>query len=344
MLAHFSVLAIRVFPAAESGLLLMSAGLTVLVITGLYDRIAAVLLAGVLFYLQAFTILGHDRNLPYLVLIALLLAEQQSAPYGSLERAREVDPGTGWRMSRWLYLELWLLMAFDLASFGWLRMNNLLSGAESRLSASMKGTSWIAWTACAIELSFILLALLRPLRLWVWLAIVALRPVLLALSAPADFCTAQWLMHLLFFDPAWIKPLAAKNPEMVFYDGHCGLCHGAVRFLLAEDSQGTKFRFAPLGSEKFLAAIPEHLRRDLPDSLVVMTEQGRLLTQSSAVLHLLSRLGGIWRALSLVFAIVPKPLRDALYDQIARLRHRWFAAPEAACPMLPPALRERFLF
>jgi predicted DCC family thiol-disulfide oxidoreductase YuxK len=344
MLAHFSSLSARIFPSAESGLLLIALGLTVLIITGLYDRIAAFLLAGMLFYLQVFTPLGQDRNLPYLVLIGLLLAQQQPAPYGSLQRVREIDPGTGWQMPRWLYVQLWLLMAFDLASSGWLRLSNLLDGVDHGITAANRGTMWAAWAACAIELSFPLLALVRPLRLWAWLTVIALRPLLLGLSAPADFSMAQWLMHLMFFDPAWIRPVMTHHPETVFYDGHCGLCHGAVRFLLAEDSDGSRFRFAPLDSDLFLRTVPEHLRRDLPDSLIVLTEQGRLLTRSAAVLHLLHRLGGAWRLLAMIMSPVPQRLRDAAYDAIARVRHRLFPAPEAACPMLPPALRRRFLF
>jgi hypothetical protein len=42
------------------------------------------------------------------------------------------------------------------------------------------------------------------------------------------------MLHFFTFDPAWVKPFGAET-EMIFYDGHCGLCHRAVRFVLAED-------------------------------------------------------------------------------------------------------------
>jgi predicted DCC family thiol-disulfide oxidoreductase YuxK len=76
---------------------------------------------------------------------------------------------------------------------------------------------------------------------------------------------------------------------------------------------------------------------------VLVTGDGRLLTRSTAVRHLLERLGGIWRALATALTPVPPALQDAAYDGIASVRHRLFARPKDACPILPPHLRARFL-
>jgi predicted DCC family thiol-disulfide oxidoreductase YuxK len=84
-------------------------------------------------------------------------------------------------------------------------------------------------------------------------------------------------------------------------------------------------------------------RERLPDSLVVRTAGGALLTRSTGALHALRRLGGGWRALAVFLGIVPRPIRDAAYDFIARVRFRLFAKPSAACPFVPPPLRARFL-
>jgi len=132
------------------------------------------------------------------------------------------------------------------------------------------------------------------------------------------------------------------TPEMVFYDGECGFCHRTVQFLLARDPDGRAFRFAPLQGETFERAVPESERRQLPDSLVVLTEDGRMLVQSDSTVHMLRRLGGGWGALGRLIAIIPRALRDPAYAAFARIRHRLFAPPEAACPVLPPALRARF--
>ena len=117
------------------------------------------------------------------------------------------------------------------------------------------------------------------------------------------------------------------NP-ILFYDGTCGLCHGAVLFVLKRDKAG-RFRFAPLQGETLAELTPEDVRVALPDSLVLREPDGRLFTRSSAVGALL------W--------IIPRPLRNLGYDLVAKVRHRFFKEPEGACPLVPLELRSRFL-
>jgi predicted DCC family thiol-disulfide oxidoreductase YuxK len=134
----------------------------------------------------------------------------------------------------------------------------------------------------------------------------------------------------------------SESFDVVFYDGHCGLCHRAVKFTLAVD-RGAVFRFAPLDSDAFRRTVDADTRAALPDSIVVRTADGRLLTRSDAILHILSRSAGPWRFLAPLGRAVPRFLRDPLYNAVARIRRRMFAPPPAACPMLPPELRSRFL-
>jgi predicted DCC family thiol-disulfide oxidoreductase YuxK len=129
--------------------------------------------------------------------------------------------------------------------------------------------------------------------------------------------------------------------EQIFYDGSCGLCHWAVKFVLPRDRKGV-FRFAPLDSERFREAVHEADRQALPDSVVVLTADGRMLTRSAGVLHILDRLGGGWALLGTIGRLVPRPVRDWLYDAIARIRYRLFARPPEVCPILPPEYRARF--
>ena len=133
-----------------------------------------------------------------------------------------------------------------------------------------------------------------------------------------------------------------RRPDWLFYDGHCGLCHGAVRFVLARDRRPYPFRFAPLHGETFLHIVPEATRRALPDSLVVVTRDGAILTRSAGMLYVAQQLGGVWRALAALGLVVPRPIRDMVYDAIARTRQHLFAAPPDVCPVVPPHLRSRF--
>lgn len=162
-------------------------------------------------------------------------------------------------------------------------------------------------------------------------------------AAPVPWSSLPAAVPLLALaaDPGWVRP-AAGGTAVLFYDGTCGLCHRAVRFVLAEDRQGS-IRFAPLGSPTFLRLVPESVRPGLPDSLAVWSPGGEVRVRSEAVLYLASRLGGWWRGLAGLGRLVPRPARDALYDGIARIRKRLFPTPAGVCPVVAPHLRSRFL-
>lgn len=131
-------------------------------------------------------------------------------------------------------------------------------------------------------------------------------------------------------------------PEILYYDGGCGLCHRFVRFVATRD-RAARVAFSPLGGEHFRASVPEAQRANLPDSLVLRTADGNLLVRSSAVLTVLGGLGGFWRVLAAAAGVVPAPVRDFVYDIVARLRYRSFGRTTAACPLVPPEVRGRFL-
>lgn len=139
------------------------------------------------------------------------------------------------------------------------------------------------------------------------------------------------------------SPNERREPtEHIFYDGACGLCHGAVSFVARRDPEGMTFRFAPLGGETFLSLVDEATRARLPDSMLVSPGDGRLLMRSTAVVYILRRLGGLWHLPAALLWLVPRPVRNWGYDVVAALRSRWFQAPDTTCPVLPPRLRARF--
>ncbi len=129
---------------------------------------------------------------------------------------------------------------------------------------------------------------------------------------------------------------------MLFYDGHCALCHRSVKFVLKHDRSGKLFRFAPLQGPTFEARVPVEKRAGLPDSVVVLMNDGGLLVRSDAFLHVLRRLGGGWGITAGVLGVIPRSLRDAAYDFIARVRYRVFGKREDWCPVIAPDLRARF--
>jgi predicted DCC family thiol-disulfide oxidoreductase YuxK len=130
--------------------------------------------------------------------------------------------------------------------------------------------------------------------------------------------------------------------DYLFYDGTCGLCHGAVKFAMKRDPDGTLFRLAPLQGTTFERLIDPATRAAIPDSLVMLTSGGDVLLRSDATIYLLRRIGGGWSALGAAIAIVPRAIRDAAYNAIATVRYRIFGRKQDLCPVMTPDERKRF--
>jgi predicted DCC family thiol-disulfide oxidoreductase YuxK len=130
------------------------------------------------------------------------------------------------------------------------------------------------------------------------------------------------------------------QPPIVLYDGVCGLCNGVVQFIIRRDRRKT-FRFAPLQSDAGQALLERFgMPKDSLDSFVLI-EDNRVYTKSTAALRLCKRMPGLWTALYVGIA-VPRPVRDAVYDWIARNRYRWFGKKDA-CMLPSREWRDRFL-
>jgi predicted DCC family thiol-disulfide oxidoreductase YuxK len=130
------------------------------------------------------------------------------------------------------------------------------------------------------------------------------------------------------------------DAPLLFFDGVCNLCDASVGFVLDHDPQAI-FRFAPLQSNLARTTMAQHGLRAEDLDTVVLVDDGRAYTRSTAVLKLLARLPAPWSWLSL-FLVVPRPLRDLVYRFVARNRLRWFGIREA-CRVPTPELRARFL-
>jgi len=114
---------------------------------------------------------------------------------------------------------------------------------------------------------------------------------------------------------------------ILLFDGGCGLCDRAVRFVAVRDPV-RRFRFVPLQSpeaERLLA--PLGIDTHAPNSIVLVAD-GMVLTKSTAVLWILAQLNSPWRWLR-VFRYVPRPIRDRVYELVARNRLRWFGTKTA---------------
>jgi predicted DCC family thiol-disulfide oxidoreductase YuxK len=132
---------------------------------------------------------------------------------------------------------------------------------------------------------------------------------------------------------------------IVLYDGVCALCNRLVRFLLRFDSKN-RFRYAPLQSGFAAAALRKHgLDPADLNSVTLIGDYGlpdeRPYSRSDAILLAARDLGGIWQ-LGAGAAVLPKTIRDRVYDLIARNRYRMFGKYQT-CPVPKPEVRAKFL-
>ena len=139
--------------------------------------------------------------------------------------------------------------------------------------------------------------------------------------------------------------MATSPHPIVLYDGVCGLCNRLVQFMLRHDRDEV-FRFASL-QRLFVAEILR--RHDLPPDLnsvyVVLNyrEPGeQVLARSDAILFILKKLRQHWGVLGSFGALLPRSLRDAAYNVIARNRYRIWGKYDM-CPLPDPKQRHRFL-
>jgi predicted DCC family thiol-disulfide oxidoreductase YuxK len=141
-----------------------------------------------------------------------------------------------------------------------------------------------------------------------------------------------------------LNPSRPPEPDaggaIVVFDGVCVLCSGWVSFLLRHD-RARQFRFAAMQGEAGRRLLDAHgLDPDDPMSFLLVDASGAR-TDSDAIIAVLARLSGVWRAARLL-RMVPRRLRDPLYRRFARNRYRWFGKKDA-CYLPSAAQRNRFL-
>jgi predicted DCC family thiol-disulfide oxidoreductase YuxK len=339
----------------------VSAAAALALVAGWHDRIAALWMLVVLASLFGRNPLIANPSLPYVGFMLLAHLFVPAAPYGSAAARGRVDPDGGWLLPRPVFLAAWVVLALSysysgytkLLSPSWVAGDNIAFVLQNPLARP-----WIlrdfflwlppifltllTWIVLYVELLFAPIALLPRARPWIWLAMLLIQFGFLFLLNFADLTAGMLLFHLFTFDPAWIPAQAFKRSEVLYYDGSCAMCHGFVRFLLAEERTGT-LRYAPLQGTHFQASVPESMRAGLPDSLILRTQDGTLHLRSAAVIQVMTELGGLWTAAAQLLRLVPRALRDGAYDVIGGLRYRVFGRAADACPVLTPQLRKRMV-
>lgn len=132
----------------------------------------------------------------------------------------------------------------------------------------------------------------------------------------------------------------SQHHGIVLYDGTCLFCHASMRFI-ADRDPGGYFRFGAVQDPRAQENLQRHCLAGIAVSSMVLIENGRPYVRSTAALRIARRLRFPWN-LAAAFLIVPRPLRDAVYDVIAAVRAR-IAGTTDSCEIPSEAIRQRLI-
>ena len=129
------------------------------------------------------------------------------------------------------------------------------------------------------------------------------------------------------------------NSPIILFDGVCNLCNASVQFIINRDPKH-HFMFATLQGKTAEAILGGAPLAELDLNSVVLVENGKVYDRSTAALRIAKKLSGGW-PLFYACIIVPRFLRDGLYNWIAKNRYKWFGKQES-CMMPTPELKRLF--
>ncbi|MCJ7840451.1 DCC1-like thiol-disulfide oxidoreductase family protein [Lederbergia sp. NSJ-179] len=126
---------------------------------------------------------------------------------------------------------------------------------------------------------------------------------------------------------------------IILFDGECHFCNRSVQFTIKRDPAGY-FQFSSLQGNYGKKLLADNQLNDDVDSMILI-EDGKFYCKSTAALRICKHLKGLW-PLAYLFIVIPTPIRNLVYDFIAKNRYKWFGKAES-CMLPSPGIRKRFL-
>ena len=132
-----------------------------------------------------------------------------------------------------------------------------------------------------------------------------------------------------------------KNNKIIFFDGVCNLCNGFIDFVIKRDSKKI-IHYASLQSEVSKILLKnENINIGENFSTIYFYDAGKFYKQSSAILMIVKNLSLVYKLAASVCLIIPKGIRNTVYNYIAKNRYRFFGKKET-CRL--PSIEERNQF
>ncbi len=131
-----------------------------------------------------------------------------------------------------------------------------------------------------------------------------------------------------------------ENKSIILFDGVCNLCNASVNFVIKHDKKA-QFLFASFQSDAAKEILLHFNLENLNTDTVILVEDQKVYDKSTAALKIAKHLDGGFKAFY-AFIVIPKFLRDWVYDFIAKNRYQWFGKRES-CMIPSPEITNRFL-
>lgn len=132
-----------------------------------------------------------------------------------------------------------------------------------------------------------------------------------------------------------------KNKKIILFDGVCNLCNSSINYVIDNDKKDI-FRFVSLQSD-LGETIQEYLGLEDKslDTIILYVPDKAYYIKSTAAIKIMNEFSGLWK-LTQIFLIFPSPIRDLVYNYVAKNRYRWYGRQES-CRIPTPELRTKFL-
>ena len=130
-----------------------------------------------------------------------------------------------------------------------------------------------------------------------------------------------------------------ENELIIVFDSVCNFCNSTVQFIIKRDTQ-SRFKFAALQSKAGYELFQKHDLKVGELDTIVLFKKGIVYLRSDAALQIAKELDMPWKIL-VIFKIIPKFIRDFLYDVFAKYRYQWFGKRDK-CFIPTQELRQKF--
>lgn len=131
-----------------------------------------------------------------------------------------------------------------------------------------------------------------------------------------------------------------ENKSLILFDGVCNLCNSSVNFIIKHDPKEL-FLFASLQSDAAKEILLQLNEEKIKMDSILLIEEGEIFEKSSAALRISKKLNKGFKLLY-IFIVLPKPIRNFVYDYIAKNRYKWYGKKDS-CMIPTPELKQRFI-